>query len=55
MFGHPPPNYTELPEDDKGWLGIAKAVLLPKSEYSKVIDNANHIKKMDEEWKKLKL
>ena len=36
-FDWPPPNYNIIPESDKGWVGIAKAVLNLNTNYSKVI------------------
>jgi hypothetical protein len=36
-FDCPPPNYEEMPEYDKGWIAIAKAVVDNESRYSKII------------------
>jgi len=54
-FDHPPPNYSSVSKTDEGWTGIAKAVLLPNSSFSKVVKDSKHIKRKNLEWRQLTL
>jgi hypothetical protein len=49
-FDCPPPSYVVM--KDRGWLAIAKAVLGAEANYSKVVKNAQHVKRKEGEWRR---
>ncbi|CAI2366868.1 unnamed protein product [Moneuplotes crassus] len=52
-FDCPLPNYSEFPKEDKGWIGIAKSILLDDSPYKNMIQVARHCKDKEAQWKSL--
>lgn len=54
-FDYPPPNYNVVPEKDRGWLAITKAILIKNSSYSKAVGNSKLIQAKEKKWKELSL
>ncbi|CAI2387517.1 unnamed protein product [Moneuplotes crassus] len=48
-FDCPLPTYSEFPEEDKGWLGIAKGILVKDSPYKRAIQAAKYSTRKERE------